>query len=197
MMYKNMENAMYCDFGDMNAKAICLSFKDSKLRMFILLPNQEDGLPQLLKKLFTVGPTANGCGDQRFLEMFLSSMHYGTREVHLYLPRFKIGEGEPSMDLIPSMMKLGVSKIFDDTVADFSGLTDISGLYVSSIYHCAVLEVNEEGAEAAAATGIGMAFRSRHIAPPPVEFKVTHPFVIAIADNAGTPLFLGHVSDPK
>ncbi|VDL88342.1 unnamed protein product [Schistocephalus solidus] len=33
--------------------------------------------------------------------------------------------------------------------------------------------------------------------PQWVDFKVTHPFVVAIADDQGTPLFLGHVSEPK
>ncbi|VDN09122.1 unnamed protein product [Dibothriocephalus latus] len=143
LMFKNIKNVMYCDFGDLDAKAVCLSFKDYRLRMFLLLPNQEDGLPQLLKKLFTVGPTPDGSGDKRYLDMFLSSMYYCTQEVNLYLPRFKLGEGDPSMDLFLNMVKLGVSKVFDDTVADFSGLTDISGLYVSSIFHCAVLEVGK------------------------------------------------------
>ncbi|VDL90688.1 unnamed protein product [Schistocephalus solidus] len=152
---------------------LCLPFS---LSMFILLPNQENGLPQLLKKLFHVGPTPDGC-------------------VNLYLPRFKIGEDDPSINLVDYMRKLGVSKIFNHSVADFSGLTDMRNLFVSSVFHRAVLEVDEEGAQAAAATG--MSIMPMCLPPPPVDFKVTHPFVIAIADNEGTPLFLGHVSEPK
>ncbi|VDN15166.1 unnamed protein product, partial [Dibothriocephalus latus] len=198
LMYKNIEKAMYSDFEGMDAKAVCLSFKESGLSMFILLPNREDGLPQLLKKLFTVGPTPDGCGDKRYLDMFLSSMYYYTQEVNLYLPRFKIGENDPSMSLIENMQKLGVNKIFSHTIADFSDLTDLKNLCVSSILHRAVLEVgnvDEEGAEAAAATGIGIMMMC--LPPPPVDFKVTHPFVVAIADDEGSPLFLGHVSNPK
>uniref|UniRef100_A0A0X3NMS9 Serpin domain-containing protein n=1 Tax=Schistocephalus solidus TaxID=70667 RepID=A0A0X3NMS9_SCHSO len=195
LMYKNIKKANFCDFEDMEAKAVCLSFKESSLSMFILLPNQENGLPQLLKKLFTVGPTPDGCGDKRYLDMFLSSMYYYTQEVNLYLPRFKIGEDDPSINLVDYMRKLGVSKIFNHSVADFSGLTDVRNLCVSSVLHRAVLEVDEEGAQAAAATGMGIMLMC--LPPPPVDFKVTHPFVIAIADNEGTPLFLGHVSEPK
>ncbi|VDM00530.1 unnamed protein product, partial [Schistocephalus solidus] len=196
LMYNYMEETSFCDFKDMEAKAVCLSFKESKLRMFILLPNREDGLPQLLQKLFTVGPTPHGSGDKRHLDMFLSLTYYSTWEVNLYLPRFKIGVGDTSMNLVDTMNKLGVSKIFDHKVADFSSLTDAGGLYVSSIVHCAVLEVDEDGAEAAAATGISEGIECS-MPPPPVDFKVTHPFVVAIADDQGTPLFLGHVSDPK
>ncbi|VDM06184.1 unnamed protein product [Schistocephalus solidus] len=123
--------------------------------MFILLPNREDGPPQLLQKLFTVCPTSHGSGDKRYLDMFLSLTYYYTCAVDLYLPRFKIGEGDPSMNLNDIMMKLGVRKIFDSDVADFSSLTDVRRLYVSSILHRAVLEVDEEGAEATAATGVG------------------------------------------
>nr|VZI31184.1 unnamed protein product [Spirometra erinaceieuropaei] len=156
LMYKNIEKAMFCDFEDIEAKAICLSFKESRLNMFILLPNREDGLPQLMKKIFTVGPTPDGCGDKRYLDMFLSSMYYYTQEVNLYLPRFKIGEDDPSVNLVNNMMNLGVKKIFNHAVADFSGLTDTANLCVSSIFHRAVLEVDEEGAKAAAATGMGI-----------------------------------------
>ncbi|VDL95549.1 unnamed protein product [Schistocephalus solidus] len=63
------------------------------------------------------------------------------KEVKLYLPWFKLGEGDPSMNLVDNVRKLGVSKISNLTIADFSGLTEFEGLYVSSILHCTVLEV--------------------------------------------------------
>ncbi|VDN20486.1 unnamed protein product [Dibothriocephalus latus] len=141
MMYQEIKNAEFSEFEDMDAKAVCLSFKQSRLRFFILLPNEEDGLPQLFKKLFTVGPRPDGCGDMRYLDMFLMTSLYYSEKVQLHLPRFKIGEDDPSISLVDHMEKLGVSKIFNHAVADFSGLTDIANLCVSSILHRAVLEV--------------------------------------------------------
>jgi serpin B len=62
------------------------------------------------------------------------------------------------------------------------------------VIHKAYVDVNEEGAEAAAATGgvVGLtAFR-----PSPV-FRADHPFLFMIRDNhSGSILFLGRVVDP-
>ncbi|VDM06239.1 unnamed protein product, partial [Schistocephalus solidus] len=59
-----------------------------------------------------------------------------------------------------------------------------------------ITTVNEEGAEAAAATGMHDQLAC-WMSAEPVNFTVMHPFVVTIADDQGTPLFLGHVSDPK
>ena len=48
---------------------------------------------------------------------------------------------------------MGVKDLFSDAMCDLSGITDDKGLFVSEALHQAVLEVNEEGSEAAAATG--------------------------------------------
>lgn len=65
-------------------------------------------------------------------------------------------------------------------------------LKLSEAIHKAVVKVNEEGVEAAAAVGlIGIP----HIWIPPVEFKVDRPFLFLIRDNkSGLVLFLGQVN---
>ena len=74
--------------------------------------------------------------------------------------------------------------------ADFSGISD-SGLYIYKAMHKAFVDVNEEGTEAAAATGIAM-FESG-----PIPFTVNQPFVFLIQDNdTNQILFLGRVMDP-
>ena len=60
----------------------------------------------------------------------------------------------------------------------------------------AFVEVNEEGAEAAAATALTMD-ASMALPPPVVTFRADHPFLFAIRDTrSGAILFLGRVADP-
>ena len=57
------------------------------------------------------------------------------------------------------------------------------------------MEVNEEGTEAAAATGVVM--RLRYLPAPTQVFRADRPFVFVIRDNAtGSILFMGRVADP-
>ena len=58
-----------------------------------------------------------------------------------------------------------------------------------------MVEVNEEGSEAAAATGVVMAMRSMPIIEP---FIADHPFLFLIMDKrADVVLFFGHVIEPS
>ena len=69
------------------------------------------------------------------------------------------------------------------------------GLFVTQVVQKAFVEVNEEGAEAAAATGSSMtdcAMTVNH------EFTCDRPFMFLIRDNlTGMILFSGHVTDPS
>jgi serpin B len=76
--------------------------------------------------------------------------------------------------------------------ADFSGINP--ELFISRILHKAVVEVNEQGSEAAAATAVEM---TKGIPSEPVEFVVDRPFLFTISDDrTGSILFMGKVVDP-
>jgi serpin B len=79
--------------------------------------------------------------------------------------------------------------------ADFSGMTGNRDLFISAVVHKAYIDVNEEGTEAAAATGVTMKLTG--IGTPPPVFRADHPFIFLIRDNqTGSILFLGRVANP-
>jgi len=78
----------------------------------------------------------------------------------------------------------------------FSGITGSRGLYASSIVQKAVVEVNEEGVEAAAASGLEFTVRSAFVSEP-YTFHCNRPFMFVIHDQqTDTILFMGRVSNP-
>ena len=115
----------------------------------------------------------------------------GKRQVHLYLPRFKV---EESYDLVPTLQALGMVDAFRGKVADFSGMTGEYDLVVSKVFHKCFVEVTEEGTEAAAATGVVGGFTSL---PFHESFRCDHPFLFLIKHiKTNSILFCGRVSSP-
>jgi serpin B len=73
-----------------------------------------------------------------------------------------------------------------------SGIDGRKDLEVSKVIHKAVIEVNEEGSEAAAATGVVVIIKSM---PSIKVFRADHPFTFFIRDNRnGMTLFAGHIN---
>lgn len=110
--------------------------------------------------------------------------------VVLAMPRFTAGS---AMDLRETLAAAGMPDAFS-SAADFSGVTDDAALYLDSVQHKTYVRVDEEGTEAAAATGADAQVVS---APVPRTVTVDRPFIFVITDTAnGAPLFLGRVDDP-
>jgi len=120
-----------------------------------------------------------------------SRMH--EQEVDLFLPRFKF---ETRYYLEQPLSAMGMPDAFDGKSADFSGVTGHRDFCVSHVIHQAMIEVNEEGSEAAAATAIIMtptAVPRRPLA----TFRADRPFIFMIVHKpTDSILFLGRVSDP-
>jgi serine protease inhibitor len=109
------------------------------------------------------------------------------------LPKFKITWG--TAELSQPLQTLGIRQAFGQN-ADFSGMTGTRELFIGFVLHKAFVEVNEEGTEAAAATGVGMV---RSMAkPPPKVFRADHPFLFLIREKStGCILFAGRLADPS
>ncbi len=79
--------------------------------------------------------------------------------------------------------------------ADFAPM-GLPQMYIGAVVHKAMLEVDEEGTVAAAATGI--MGKAASVPALPQEMRVDHPFFCAIRDNGtGTLLFAGVIRDPQ
>lgn len=123
----------------------------------------------------------------------MSSITTGTGEV--VLPRFKL---EYESLLNDTLIRLRMGPAFDSYFADFSGISP-SRLYISRVIHKAVVEVSEEGTEAAAVTVVvAVPVSDFAVNAEPFSFVVDRPFFFAIRDDAtGTVLFMGAVYDPQ
>ena len=149
------------------------------LSMFVLLP--QGNLHELDMKL-----------SPEELERLLSGME--EREVKIALPKFKF---EARYRLGNLLSEMGMPDAFDERHADFSGMTGAKDLFISAIIHQAVIDVNENGSEAAAATAVTIALTGIRVMPDVVEFKVDRPFLFLIRHKpTGTILFMGRVTNP-
>lgn len=109
-------------------------------------------------------------------------------DVKLYLPRFSFAS---DLSLAETLAALGMPDAFDWQRADFSGMTGEVELVLKHVVHQAVIDVDELGTEAAAATGITM-----EIVSMPTEVRADRPFIFVIYDRpANTVLFVGRVMD--
>ncbi len=112
-------------------------------------------------------------------------------EVELYLPRFKF---ETRYLLAENLIAMGMPEAFSESNADFSGMTGKRNLYISKVIHQAMIDVNEEGSEAAAATAVVMSTKSIRM---PATFRADKPFIFMIVHKpTDSILFMGRVSEP-
>ncbi len=135
---------------------------------------------------------------ERLKEISVAPRRRGSVSIPSFNLRYKA-------ELNPSLRELGMVRAFDPRTADFSHFSSSgSGFFISRVLHEAVLEVNEAGAEAAAATAVEATPSS--VALPrdrPFSFVADQPFFVAIVDKGagadtgtGAVLFAGSVYDP-
>ncbi|MEO6952672.1 MAG: serpin family protein [Polyangia bacterium] len=114
--------------------------------------------------------------------------------VDVTLPRWKTTS---ALELGGPLQGLGMKDAFHYPAADFSGIDGSRDLYISAVVHQAVVEVDEQGTEAAAATAVAMRAGGRPPSDEPVVFRADHPFVYVIRDaKTNAVLFMGRLSNP-
>ncbi|WP_437626947.1 serpin family protein [Sorangium sp. So ce1151] len=124
-------------------------------------------------------------------EIIASTQHYS---VDITMPKFSFGL---SSSLKGALTGLGMEVAFDLEDADFSGIVADGGIGIQDVIHQAVINVDEAGTEAAAATAVILGNTSTGSFPEPAAIVLDRPFFFFISDvPTGAILFAGRVNDP-
>ncbi|XP_047514952.1 alaserpin-like isoform X3 [Pieris napi] len=175
MMYQKSE-FNYAELPELNAKILQMFYEGEEASMILVLPNEIDGITQLEEKL----------KDPSALNKAISDMY--STEVEVTIPKFKI---ETTTNLKDVLSKMDVTKLFTPGQARLTNL--IKGqddLVISEAIQKAFIEVNEEGAEAAAANAFGVSYASSFIPESSKTFFADRPFYFEIRLN-NLPIFNG------
>ena len=186
-MMHGEENVKYVFAERKGYSAVELPYKDDNLAMDIILPTEINGLTKLEQIL-----------DLTLLKNILNSLDVAVKpKVILGIPKFKL---EEEYKLKDALSTLGIVDMFSPTTADFSVMLpeNPGEAYVTDAIHKAVVEVNESGTVAAAATGIGLAdICCITEKPKPIRFFANHPFIFVIRDvSTDVILFIGRYLKP-
>lgn len=167
--------------GDDGFHVLTLPYRGGTTSMMLIAPQSVDGLAGIEKLLSA--KRINAWSDQ------LKGV-----KTNIVLPKFKV---RSTVDLNGHLQQLGMNAAFSDGEADLSGIgasrSDEDRLYLQQAVHQAIIEVNEKGTEAAAATGTIVAQSLEKVA----EFRADRPFLFLIRDDqTGTILFMGRITNP-
>ena len=156
-------------------QAIRLPYGNEAYRMTVFLPREGKTIDDVLSKMD---------GTSWKSDMFWSS------EVDLKLPRFQTGSSIPLKDI---MAELGMTTAFDPELAEFPYFGTQPG-YISTMFQKAVIDLDEEGTEAAAVTVIGYETTS---IPSRATFHADRPFFYTISEQStGAIFFIGQYLGP-
>lgn len=162
--------------------AVALPYVGGAVSMVFVLPTAVDGLPKV-----------EAAFDAAALDALVSRL--SAKPVALTIPKLDLSP--PSLALASTLAALGMPSAFQ-AGADFSGMATRGGVNLSEVFHEAVLQLDEKGTVAVAATAVQSDLVTAvPAAPPPVPFVADHPFLFFLRDDAtGLILFAGRVDDP-
>ncbi len=159
-------------------QGVRLPFGSGRLAMYILVPREGCSFDRFRRSLrFEHWRQWIGC--------------FSPRRGELALPRFRLSYRNPNLREALNQVAHGIIH-----GPDFLSMGASGPLIISRIVHQTLMEVNEKGTEAAAATAIIMARGLQRT--PMFRMIVDRPFFCAIHDNhTGALLFVGFVLEPQ
>lgn len=166
---------------ELGAHILELPYRGEEISMYILLPPfMDNALDETVKRLTP----------QR-LKQAISYMW--KVDVSVKIPKFRI---EESYEVSDMLIELGFSELFDGASVNLTGFSASGNLFLTGALHKSFLQLDEEGAEAAAATALITSRTSRPLHPP--EIVCNHPFLYIIRDNVlDNILFVGTFERPN
>ncbi|XP_075826057.1 serpin B9-like [Microtus pennsylvanicus] len=165
---------------EVQAQVLEMPYEGLELSLLVLLPDDGVDLSQV----------ENGLTFEKLMAWTEPGFMKST-DIKVFLPKFKLKE---DYDMESVCQHLGMVDVFQGSKADLSGMSPERDLCVSKCVHKCVMEVNEEGAEAAAASS--MMVRGCGVAVDPT-FRADHPFLFFIRHNkTNSLLFCGRFSSP-
>ncbi len=178
MMQTNGAKIHY--FRNTMLRLIDIPYGNGQFSMCILVPTYNHSLEDIISSL-----------DRPSFSQWLDSSDTATSKI--YMPKFKIEYKTLLNDILSNM---GMAIAFTDG-ADLSRLFDEPlDLFISRVIHQAVIEVNEEGSEAAAATAVEIMETS--LPPEPENITINEPFIFFIREkHSSAILFAGKLMDPR
>jgi serpin B len=180
MMSSTGEKAKFNYSETEKLQVLELPYEGNELSMLILLPKNND----------------LQAAEESLAPEKLNALKRGIRNqrVDIFIPKFKF---ETKYFMAGDLKTMGMPTAFTGGAADFSGMTGAKDLYIAEVIHQAFVEANEEGTEAAAATGVIMNATSIMLPEKPKVFNADHPFIFFIQERAtGNILFIGRVKNP-
>lgn len=151
--------------------AVGLPYKSGEVSMYVFLPNTNVPMNTWIADL-------TGAKLQSYLQTMMQNRN---PEINLQLPKFKYTS--EAMNMNDVFKTLGMKQAFVANARNFPriiGVEQTRLIWISRILHKTVLDVNEEGAEAAAATAVEMSVRSTSVQPRSINFWVNRPFFVVI-----------------
>nr|XP_053651165.1 leukocyte elastase inhibitor-like [Cherax quadricarinatus] len=184
------------DSNDLQARVLEMPYKGDAASMFVLLPfKNAKGITTSASTSATPLDTMLQRLNKDTFNAIVTNLRY--EEVILNFPKFKL-EHKITGELTETLQRLGIKDLFT-SAANLSNYDPAGRLFVSKGIHKAVVEVTEEGTEAAAATAL-VAVQSSFVGQtkPPRLFTCDQPFLFVITDNViKNILFMGIFRDPN
>lgn len=179
-----LQSATTTWFEDELCRATSLDTYGEDLALALVQPAGE--LPEVLDAWAQdADDAASGLG------AVLAGLEESQASVQLTVPAFDISWEE---SLKETLQGLGMTAAFDDD-ADFSGVTGAQDLVIDEVLQKAVIMIDEEGMEAAAATAVIASETSAQV--PDQELVLDAPFlVVAYERSTLAPLVVGWIGDP-